>query len=443
MSPLRDFSPGALRQYFQTQRARSAAHEKDPIPEGDDQSRSKTNASPFTALSEVQETQLRWLWPGMIPLGQITLLDGNPGVGKSTMMTDLAARASADFVMPDATTSDLQGPSGVLIVTTEDAAGSTIRNRAQSAGAEISRIFVLPELEQLLDPHFSEGRFTFPKDAPVLRDFIEKHNVKLCIFDPVLEYLSTGYDYCNASDVRKALASLQAIAAQCECAIVLLRHLNKSVGQAALQRGQGSMALPAVARSALLVASNPDYGDDSHFVVANSKSSNSKKSRSISYELTSDHTLNCGRIEWGEAVRFSAEELATQSHDRSENSSRREIAKLLLEITADGPIAIPVAQDMVRDCLGHFSAKTVRRAAIDAELVTLSSHSVPPLRYWGREGQSAPSLDSPKNQALSVQTEIAGNERQSAELGSSSDTGGDVSTLEVPALDIADPSESL
>jgi hypothetical protein len=349
--------------------------------------------------------------------------------------------------MPDGTTGDLNSPSGVLLVTTEDAAGSTILSRAQSAGADISRISVLEELEQLLDPHFSEGRFTFPKDAPVLRDFVEEHNVKLCIFDPILDYLSTGYDNCKASDVRRALAPLQAIAAQHECAMVLLRHLNKSVGQTAIQRGQGSMALPAVARSVLLAAPNPDFGDDRHFVLANSKSSNSRKQRSISYELTSDEALDCGHIEWGKAVRFTADDLTERSNDKSEISSRQEIATLLLEITSDEPVPIPVALETVLDCLGPFSARTIRRAARDAELVTLTSHNFRPLRYWGREGQTAPSpdtdTDTDTDASSPVQTENAKNERLCDELAFSPDGDSDVSTLKETAPEVAGPSDTL
>lgn len=435
MSPLESFKPWVVNRFFEKQKSRSR-NQGDPGASNTTPPRnSNPKPRPFQALSELDESEVRWFWPGRIPFGTLTFLEGPPGVGKSTTMIDLAARASTRHSMPDGSRGDFDKPFGTLIATTEDMAGSTIRHRAQSAGADVSRIHVLSDLDSAYGSLFAEGRLTLPKDVPLLRREIIDLNIKLVIFDPVIEFFGTDVNYYHASDVRKALDPLKAMAAELDCAVVLLRHLNKTSSQTVLQRGQGSMALSGIARSILLALPNPSFDDSSHFVLTHSKCNLAKRAPSIAYALNEDEELKCSRVEWGDLVTFSADDLISRSPDREENSSRRDIEALLLERTETTPISIKAAQELVHECLGRHSPRTIRRAALDAGLITLNSHNVPPHRYWGRPGQSLPGPDTAAEAAPTVQTGKTENERAIAAFEPSPDSTNGLSGLDAASRD--------
>jgi hypothetical protein len=77
-----------------------------------------------TLLSEVEPESVEWLWPGRVPLGKLTVLDGDPGLGKSAMTLDIAARLSAGLELPDGERCE---PAGVVLMSAEDGLGDTIR----------------------------------------------------------------------------------------------------------------------------------------------------------------------------------------------------------------------------------------------------------------------------------------------------------------------------
>src|SRR5205807_5387801 len=146
-------------------------------------------------LDEVQTSAARWLWRGWIPLGKLTVLDGDPGLGKSTLLLDLAARVTRGLAMPDGSTG-MSG--GVTLLTAEDSLGDTVRPRLEAAGADLARV---RSLSAVGDADGGNRPPTIPRDIDILRRMIQENSSRLLILDPFLAYLSGGVDGCNEQDV--------------------------------------------------------------------------------------------------------------------------------------------------------------------------------------------------------------------------------------------------
>jgi AAA domain len=199
-----------------------------------------------TLLSDVQPEQVRWLWQGRIPLGKITVIDGDPGLGKSLITLDLAARITRGREMPDGT----PGPQGgVVLASGEDGLADTVRPRLEVAGADLTRIVditvTVQEKGQLL---------TIPDDLARLEQAIVRVGAVLVVIDPVYSFLNHKVNTDKDSQIRQALSQLAKLAERLGVAIVLVRHLNKADEKKAIYRGGGSMGLIGLARSGLLVA---------------------------------------------------------------------------------------------------------------------------------------------------------------------------------------------
>lgn len=197
-----------------------------------------------------------WLWPGYVPLGAITVLDGDPGLGKSLVALDLAARVSRGAAMPDRS----EGCSGqVLLLSAEDDAAATSVPRLRAAGANLERVF-------FLDGQVGADGERWPvllSDADVLAAAAERlKELRLIVIDPLMAFVPSDVDTHNDASVRRMMRRLAELAAERELAVLLVRHLNKrEQGTPALYRGGGSIAIIAQCRSGLLVCRDPD--DDS------------------------------------------------------------------------------------------------------------------------------------------------------------------------------------
>src|SRR5260221_5682354 len=162
-----------------------------------------------TLLSDVIETNIEWLWQDRIALGKIATLDGDPGLGKSTMMFDLAARVSKGRPMPDGTRG-VKG--GVVLICLEDGLSDTIRPRLNRMGADLSKILSIGFMDTT-DPttqHVYERPFTLPDDLLILEQSIERVNAKLIIIDPVTAILS-GKNSPKEEEVRMLLMPIKEI----------------------------------------------------------------------------------------------------------------------------------------------------------------------------------------------------------------------------------------
>ena len=202
-------------------------------------------------LADVKSKPVRWLDPRRIPLGKHTSLIGDPGVGKSGIALDYAARVSTGREMPDGSHGDLyEEPAGVVILSAEDDPADTIKPRLEAMGADLDRIVMLAGVvtkdgERMPNLH----------DLPAIKQAVLRVKAKLVIVDPVMAYLPGGTDSYKDQHVRQALAPLCKLARERGFALLVVAHLNKSVEQVkAIYRAGGSIGIAGNARSLLLAA---------------------------------------------------------------------------------------------------------------------------------------------------------------------------------------------
>lgn len=193
----------------------------------------------FQRLADFTPTQVEWLWYPYIAYGKITLLQGDPGEGKSTVAIDIAARLSRGKNMPDG--SKTCGSQTVLYLCREDGIGDTIIPRFIECGADCHRVGCLV------------GDGITLQDQELL-DAVLHNSVRLLIVDPIQDYWSEELDMQRASSVRKQMRQVAALAARTKCAVVLIGHLNKRESANNLHRGLGSVDIVAAARSVLQIS---------------------------------------------------------------------------------------------------------------------------------------------------------------------------------------------
>jgi hypothetical protein len=305
-------------------------------------------------IADVDAERVSWLWPGRIPRGKLTVLDGDPGLGKSTVTLDLAARLSTGSPMPDG--ERLEGSSGVLILTAEDGIADTVRPCLDAAGADPARVHVYRAEG---DDDGSVRLPEIPRDLDAIERVVAREAVALVVVDPLMAFLSGRVDSARDQDVRRALFMLSEIASRTDAAFVVVRHLNKSGGSNALYRGGGSIGIIGAARAGLLVARDP--ADENRRVLAMSKSNLAPEAASLAYRLVSDELLGVARVVWEGRTEHRAADLLSVPRDDEERTALEEAADALEEMLSEGPMRARDAERALKEALG-VSERTVRRA---------------------------------------------------------------------------------
>ena len=191
-------------------------------------------------MSEVQSQEIEWLWYPFIPYGKLTIIQGDPGDGKTTMVLNLAAKLSKGEALDE--NMKVKEPVNVIYQTAEDGLADTVKPRLELAGADCERIIVIDESDKSLS--MVDER---------LEEAIVRTGARLLILDPIQAYLGGGMDMNRANEARDMTKKLGALAEKTKCAIILIGHMNKASGNKAAYRGMGSIDFFAVARSVLLV----------------------------------------------------------------------------------------------------------------------------------------------------------------------------------------------
>ena len=303
-----------------------------------------------TLMSDVQPEQVTWLWQAWIPLGKPTVIDGDPGLGKSTLTLDLAARVTRGLPMPDGTPG-VEG--GVVLLTAEDSPGDTIRPRLDAAGADPSRVLVLDRIPDGKGERLS----ILPNDIPYLRDAIRGMKAKLVIVDPIMAFLAGEVNSHRDQDVRRALAPLAKLAEEEGCAILYVRHLNKGDSANPLHRGGGSIGIIGAVRSGMLVTEDPDNPD--RRVLACTKNNLARKPTSLLFDL-SQAPNGSTRIGWIGQSEHTAESLFSEPRSEEERGKLNEAEEWLRQyLNGSRQAAADVRKEAYR--LG-ISDATLRRA---------------------------------------------------------------------------------
>jgi len=316
-----------------------------------------SGGGPGVLMSEVKPELVRWLWPGRIPLGKLTVVDGDPGQGKSSILLDLAARVSSGRPMPDGTPS-VDG--GVVILTAEDGLADTVRPRLEAAGADLERIVALVQVPSSDGPR----PVTLPDDLEYVKAEIVRVGAVLVIVDPLMAFLTGKADAHRDQDVRRALVPLAALAEETGAAVVLIRHLVKSGGVNPVYRGGGSIGIVGACRSGLLVGADPHV--EGIRVLASTKSNLSAPPASLAFQLEAAGDVL--GVRWMGSSEHTATSLLAAAADQEEQGAVAEAKAFLQDLLRDGPRA---AREVRQEAeAAGLSWRTINRAKAPLGIVT-------------------------------------------------------------------------
>jgi hypothetical protein len=309
----------------------------------------KPNAT-GTLLSEVAPERVEWLWPGRIPLGKLSIIDGDPGLGKSVLTLDLAARTTQNLPMPDGTKGQA---GGVVLLSAEDGLADTIVPRLVAAGADRECIVALETVGDGADRRVP----TLPEDIMYLVEAIGRVDAALVIVDPLMAYLGNGVNAHRDQDCRRALLPLAAMAHEIGVAVVIVRHLNKGTGASPIYRGGGSIGIIGAARSGLLVAKDPDVPD--RRILASTKCNLAPLPPSLAYDLS---TADNGalRIGWMGPSPHTAESLLAAPKDDEDRGALQDAQEVLGSVLSAG--SLPAQEVKCEARKAGLSERTLLRA---------------------------------------------------------------------------------
>ena len=311
-----------------------------------------------TTADQVKPQEIDWFWEGMIPMGAITILDGDPGTGKSTICMYLAALQSAGGKFPDGTTCS---QAGALVLSIEDSMANTIVPRLLAAGAHLPRVWLGSDIKL---PDGNSHLVSIPDDLPQLRGEILENHIRLMIIDPLVAFLGSKVEIYNDQHVRRALGELKMLAEDTGVAVVCVRHLNKKKGASAMYRGGGSIGLIAAARSALLVGFDP-YDPDAR-VLASTKANLCAPPQAWRYRIVEKQIVSksgkqfpASTIDWLGATDITASQLVNGNSAVS-SGALHEAVKFLKKVLAEDTLAASHVFALGKE-QGH-AISTLRRA---------------------------------------------------------------------------------
>ena len=312
------------------------------------------------SMRDIEPVEVQWLWEPYIPLGKITILQGDPGMGKTFLSTRIAAIVSTGGNFPDGT--GLREPGGVLMQTAEDDLEDTIVPRLIAAGADRRRINYIIE---------DEAGLTF--DDERLREAISRLRPKLVVIDPLQAYLG-GKDMNQSAEMRPLMHGLKTLAEEFGCAMLLIGHMNKAQGGKTIYRGLGSIDIAASARSVLAVGPVPDVKHQR--AVVHIKSNCAAYGPTLLYNLDADRGF-----EWAGTSGLTADEILNGGSFAVHGAPEREDAEhFLTETLKEGKMQSRVVEDEARAC--GISAMTLRRARERLGVVCTKGKGADKSWYW-------------------------------------------------------------
>ena len=305
-------------------------------------------------VADVQRERIRWLWPGRLAVGKLTLLDGDPGLGKSVLYCDLAARMTSGRPWPGEEghpahthpASAEESGRGVVIVTCEDGLADTIRPRLEEAGADLSRVVVVQTVPVWIEARDGEpGRWgervpTLPDDLPLIEEAAARVSAGLLVIDPLFGHLSPRLNSHKDQDVRQALGPLAAVVERLELAVLIVRHLNKQSGGKAMYRGGGSIGISGAARVGLLVGKSPH--DESEVILAQTKNNVAREQASLAFAVVpSASDAEVPVVDWRGESDLSAQDLVCppSGNGRDATPGQDAAREMILEMLEPGGVA--------------------------------------------------------------------------------------------------------
>jgi hypothetical protein len=339
------------------------------------------------SFCELAPRPLDWLWPGRLALGKLAILDGDPGLGKSLVTLDLCARLSTGRPFPDGLFRP--DPGNALVLNAEDGAEDTVQPRLQALGADLDRVFVLDS-----ENADAGGLLRLPSQLAILDDALARTRARLLVIDPLVAFFDASVQTSSDASVRGALGPLARLAARHGCAVLLVRHLNKSGRGPSPYRGGGSIGLLGACRSGWLVARNPKVPEQC--VFAQVKNNLAAAQPSLAY-VVSPRDTGPPVLSWLGPCARSADELLTASGRVGPRRAPRERAvDFLTGLLADGPRTSREVWAAAQE--EDLSERTINRAKCDLGIQSLRVMVEGALQsYWLLRGQQLPDTIPPED----------------------------------------------
>ena len=265
-------------------------------------------------MSEVDTQTVEWLWEPYIPFGKVTIVQGNPGEGKTTFALRLAAACTTGGTLPGMKPLP---PFQVIYQTAEDGLGDTVKPRLIEAAADLDRVLVIDEAKRELT--LSDER---------IEKAIMQNGARLIILDPIQAYMGDKADMNKANEVRPIFRRLAEVAERTGCAVILIGHLNKAAGGQSAYRGLGSIDFRAAARSVLLIGRvkrEPNVR-----VIVHDKSSLAPEGKPIAFCLDPETGFS-----WIGEYDITADELLSGAGGNTATKTEQ-AERLILDLLADG-----------------------------------------------------------------------------------------------------------
>lgn len=325
-----------------------------------------------TSIAEVEDGAVDWLWPGRLPFGCLVILDGDPGLGKSTLTADVAARVTTGGPMPDDPPGARRPPYGVLMLSAEDSLSATVKPRLLEAGADVTRVLAASEVVDAA----GGGTVMLPDHLPLIEGLVFRQNVALLVIDPLVAFLSPDVQYINDQSVRRALGLMARMAERTGCCVLMVRHPAKGGGRA-IHRGGGSVGITGAARVALYLAEHPL--DPERRVLAVAKSNLAAPARSLVLRLQPGEAVPS--VRWEATTHLSADHLAGWEGEKvAEKDAVREAAVLIRRLIGHGGASKRQVRDAAR--AAEITVAALRGAAWHLGVVREPSRFDPGGEEW-------------------------------------------------------------
>ena len=317
--------------------------------------KTESNDCKITYYDTVSAKKVEWLWYPYIPYGKITIVQGDPGEGKSTMIIQIAALITNGKLMPDGSGEGI--PGNVIYQAAEDGIEDTVKPRLEAAGADCRRIAFLEQSDE--EP--------IRLDDERLAQAIESMKAKLLVIDPLQAYLGIDSDM-KSNSIRAVFGRLGKVAERTGCAVVLIGHMNKSGSTKGIYRGLGSIDIAAVARSILMVGR---YRNNPYIRVLLQKKNNlAPEGRAFVFELNPKSGFS-----WIGQDDYEIEDLLLQ---KAKGESKLDKAKDYLKLLLNGS-DLPCADIMEKMRTNGIGTRTVERAKKDMGII---SYKLGDKWYW-------------------------------------------------------------
>ena len=262
----------------------------------------KKDSVKIIRMSDVKLTPVNWLWKPYLPFGKLSVLQGNPGEGKTYFAMHLAAACTNGKLLPNM---EQLEPFNVIYQTAEDGLGDTVKPRLIEAGADLDRVLVIDD---------SDVQLTL-SDERIEKAIIE-NNARLVIIDPIQAYLGADVDMNRANEVRPIFMRLGQVAQRTGCAILLIGHLNKAAGMQSLQRGLGSIDIAAAVRSVMFIGKLKH--DPTMRILTHEKSSLAPPGASLAFSLGDE-----GGFRWVGEYDITADEMLSGIEPQRETKTQQ------------------------------------------------------------------------------------------------------------------------